>query len=229
MKTWFVTGAGTEIGKTHIAAAMLRTARNKGARVRAVKPLMSGFDPDALEKSDAGVLLAACGRPVSTQIIKSICLHQFVEPVSPHIAARAAGVTIEMSALVQFTKSCIDPSADMVLVEGAGGVLSPATETEAQADLAAALGLRAILVTSNYLGAISHTLTAMEALDRRGVGVDAIIVSQPAADDFAPDDLAGELRRWRREPILAAPHAENQEKLGGRILSTLDFEVVDAR
>ena len=141
LRSALVLGAGTEIGKTYVSAAILSAARADGLSVNACKPLMSGFDVDDLIHSDAGILLNACGLDATTENIDTICAYRFTEAVSPNIAARATRTVIEpyiIRALIE--KQCAAPSIDLTIIEGAGGVLSPLTDTLAQADFFATLG-----------------------------------------------------------------------------------------
>ncbi|MBI1364580.1 MAG: dethiobiotin synthase [Alphaproteobacteria bacterium] len=197
MTAYCVTGAGTEIGKTFVGAALLAARRAAGWKVRAVKPLMSGFSWARIEESDAGILLAACGEKIDRKTIDRICLHAFEEPLAPNVAARRAGVALDDDAILDFIRERISDPGVFALVEGAGGVMSPASDSMLQIDLLAALGLPVIFVAAAYLGAVSHSLTALEALDRRGLDVAALVVAQPRPDAPAPEELAGELLRWR--------------------------------
>ncbi|MEM9495768.1 MAG: dethiobiotin synthase [Pseudomonadota bacterium] len=221
MSAYFVTGSGTEIGKTYVSAAILKAARAAGRAVSASKPLMSGFTRSAIAESDAGLLLDACGEASTEANLARICLHNFEEPAAPNIAARNAGVALDDDALIRFVSRSAPSSDGLHLVEGAGGVMSPATDSLLQRDLAAALGAPAILVTINYLGAISHTLSAMEALDKVSVKTALVVVSQPTADVAPPGDIIPELAMWRGEPILAAPFGIDPLSLGGDILKIL--------
>lgn len=218
-----VLGAGTEIGKTYVACALLRQARAQGLSVRALKPVMSGCAPDDLAASDAGRLLAACGKAPSHENVGRICLHAFEAPLAPNVAARRAGVKLDYDSILAFTRQASE-EADLVLIEGAGGVLSPLTDTHLNVDLAADLGFPVILVTANYLGAVSHTLTAIEALEKRNIDIAGIAISQPT-DEFAdPADLAAELARWTNTPCVLFGHhpVDNaHQEEAGRMLSVL--------
>ena len=239
MSAYFVTGSGTEIGKTYVSAAILTAARAQGRSVSPVKPLMSGFSAGELGASDAGILAAACGLQPTPETIGDICLHSFEPPLAPNVAAREAGVKIDEDRLIHFAKERIPPPPALTLVEGAGGVMSPATDTLLQLDLAVRLELPAILVTASYLGAVSHTLSAVAALENAGVPIAAIVISQPRADEGDPDEFLPELARWCDHRLIPAAHGADPAMLGERILRALTaFEgepapapaaVIDAR
>jgi dethiobiotin synthetase len=198
----FVTAIGTDCGKTHVSAAVLRELTALGRPALALKPLMSGYSPAKLETSDAGRLLAALGRPVTAEAVAEICWKRFTEWSAPNVAARNAGVSLEYALLLEFVRSRLAAHEGAALVEGAGGVMSPLTDTHTNIDLIADLGLPVVLMASNYLGAVSHTLTALEALEHRKLAVAAIAVTQSLPNAGLAAPLIAELGRWTRHRIV---------------------------
>lgn len=189
MRQLFVTGAHTDVGKTYVACAMLRAARAKGLSVAALKPAVSGIDEADWAQSDPGRLLAAMGRPLTLAELDAIAPLRFTAPLSPPMAARLEEVDLRISTLTDFCRAGLAASAaDLMLVEGAGGVMSPMAEDGTGLDLMVSLGLPSVVVGGSYLGAISHTLTAIETLRARGLPIAAVVISQsgePDAPDFA--------------------------------------------
>jgi dethiobiotin synthetase len=218
-----VLATGTDIGKTHIACSLLATARAHGLCAAAFKPVMSGYSPDRLAESDAGRLALACGLEPTPEQIGDICLYAFEEPIAPNVAARREGVSIDFDTIVATARKKMDGHAGLFLVEGAGGVLSPINDLRSNADLAAALGIPSLLVTANYLGSVSHTLSAIEICQTRGIEIAAVIVSQPSPDHGMPAAFADELRRWTERPILSFEYCLDRanSKLLGSILDML--------
>jgi dethiobiotin synthetase len=100
----FITGTGTDIGKTWLACALLRHWRAQGLSPAAFKPVLSGFDPACPEASDAGALLAALGREVSATELDAIAPWRFAAPLSPDMAAACEGRSIDFGELVAFTR-----------------------------------------------------------------------------------------------------------------------------
>lgn len=203
MRQLFVTGAHTDVGKTYVACAMLRAARAKGLSVAALKPAVSGIDPADWTDSDPGRLLAAMDRPLTLAELDAIAPLRLAAPLSPPMAARLEGVDLRISTLTEFCRAGLAASAaDLMLVEGAGGVMSPMAEDGTGLDLMLALGLPSVVVGGSYLGSISHTLTALETLRSRGLPIAAVVISQsgePDAPDFAQTvasvaAFAGEVR-----------------------------------
>lgn len=186
-QTLFISGAHTDVGKTYVACAILRAARAKGLSVEALKPVVSGFDPQDWGQSDPGRLLAALGRPMTSETLDAISPLRFDAALSPPMAARLQGYDLRLGQLTDFCRAGLAASAaDLTLVEGVGGVMSPISEDATGLDLMLALGLPTVLVGGTYLGAISHTLTAIETLRARGLAIKAVVVSQ-SSDPDAPD------------------------------------------
>ncbi len=206
MKALFVAGTGTDLGKTHIACALLRAARARGARIDAFKPVVSGFDPDAPETSDPARLAVAMGRPDAWPEISP---RRFRAPLAPNLAAELEGQTLAMADLIADSRAWLaSRDVDLALVEGAGGVMSPLTDDATNLDLMRALGLPVLLVAGSYLGTVSHVLTALEVLRARDLAVAAIVVSESLdAPDLA--QTAAMLARFEtRAPIVVAPRDE---------------------
>jgi dethiobiotin synthetase len=207
----FVAGAHTDIGKTHVACALIRAAHAEGISCDAFKPVLSGFDPARAAESDAGRLLDALGR--SATDIDAISPLRFAAPLAPPLAARREGGRLTLADLLARCRDWIAASpAEVKLLEGAGGLMSPIAEDGLALDLPSELGLPSILVGGAYLGAVSHTLTALEVLRRRALPVIAVVVSEdadPAAPDFAETvelvtAFAGEV------PVMSARRADER-------------------
>lgn len=184
----FVAGAHTEIGKTHVACALLRSAREASLRVDALKPVVSGFDPDDWAQSDSGRLLAAMGVELRSGALDRISPWRYRAPLAPPMAARAERASLALEAVMGFCRGRIAESdAELIVVEGVGGLMSPIADDGLSLDLLLALAAPSILVGGAYLGGVSHTLTALEVLRSRGAPPAAVIVSEcddPAAPDF---------------------------------------------
>ena len=214
MSAFFVTAIGTDIGKTYASAALLRAAKQAGRTVSAVKPVMSGFGETALVESDAGQLLAAMGQKVTPDSVSEICLHRFEPPLAPNVAMRRAGLVQDYDQILAFARASIPrhPNA-FHLVEGAGGLMSPVTDAKLHSDFILDLGLPVILVAAGYLGAVSHTLTALDWLQTQRVPVKALIVSQPSAAAEPPEHLLHEVGLWSSVPSAALSYGAEANEI----------------
>jgi dethiobiotin synthetase len=179
----FVTGAGTEIGKTYVTCALARQLRAAGRAVRAFKPVATGMVPPAdpaFQASDTAQLLAAQGLPCDEATIAVCTPWRFAAPLSPDMAAAAEHRRFELAEISSWAHGAIQQlTADTtVLIEGVGGVMSPIASDALNIDLIAALACPAILVGGSYLGAINHTLTALAALRSRSISVGCLVVNE---------------------------------------------------
>lgn len=198
-----MTGTDTGVGKTWVSCGVLRAARAAGLRVAARKPAETGCDPDAsgrLVGADAVALHAAAG---ADEPLDAVCPIRLPDPLAPAFAARRAGVTIDES---QVVASCRRRAAevDLLLVEGAGGLLVPLAGRFTFADLARELGARLLLVVGARLGAINHALLTIEVAAARGIAVAGVVVNHfSTARDLATETLAESLRELTDVPLVA--------------------------
>ena len=196
MSAIFVTATGTDIGKTFVAAGLIRHFRATGRPVHALKPVATGFDPASAASSDPGVLLAALGKPATSRELENISPWRFSAPLSPDMAAQKEGRTIKFSELVAFCRRQIEQSAGTLLIEGIGGVMVPLDERHTVLDWIAALNIPVLLVTGSYLGTLSHTLTALDALHRRDLKLKALIINETPGATVSLSDTVATLGRF---------------------------------
>ena len=212
MSAFFITATGTDIGKTFVAAGLIRHWRGAGREAEALKPVATGFNAAATPTSDAGVLLAAMGRPMAVDEIEKLSPWRFSAPLSPDMAARKEGRTIDFDALVAFSRNAVASTRDILLIEGIGGVMVPLDEGHTVLDWLAATEIPAVVVTGSYLGSLSHTLTALHAMASRGVGVKALVVNETAGSTVPLADTVAALRNFARNiPIVAIPRVSAED------------------
>jgi dethiobiotin synthetase len=177
-----ITGTGTGIGKTVVTAAVAALAHARGARVAVVKPAQTGVHPGpGSDVPDALVIERLSG------VTDTHELARFPDPLSPEAAARVSGLPpLDLADAAEYIAK-LAASRDLVLVEGAGGLLvryNPAGAT--LADLAAMCGAPVLLVTAAGLGTLNFTALTCEALAARGLDLAGVVIGS-----------------WPREPGLA--------------------------
>jgi dethiobiotin synthetase len=196
MTVIFVTGTGTGVGKTLVTAALIRHLRATGHAVEAIKPLLSGFDPATAQASDPAVLLAALGRPASIEEIDRISPWRFAAPLSPDLAAKREGRTLDFHAVVEFSQRAVAARRGRLFIEGVGGIMVPLDARHTVLDWMSALKLPLLLVAGSYLGTISHTLTALAVLAQRNLDVAAVVVNESETSGAPLDDTVATIARF---------------------------------
>jgi dethiobiotin synthetase len=202
VKTCFVTSTGTGIGKTFTTCALIRQARARGLGVAATKPLISGFDKTKILESDTGAILEALGEPATPEAVARVSPWRFAAPLAPNMAAAAEGLSVDCDALFAHSRAFLAQPADVALIEGVGGVMVPLDDSKTVLDWIAACGCPVILVVGDYLGTISHTLTAIEVLRARGVALAAVIVSEGEGREVPFAATCADLSARLRVPVL---------------------------
>ena len=181
MSVLLVTGTDTGAGKTLVSAAIVAALAARGVRLGVAKPCETGCAPidpgaplGALHPEDAATLAAASG---NDDPLEMVCLYRFPEPLAPALAAERAGASIDVAHLVE-TLTARARRLDLLLVEGAGGLLVPLTHEVTFADLAHALGARVLLVVGSRLGAINHARLSLEVLKQRSIPTVGYVVNR---------------------------------------------------
>jgi len=201
----FVTGTSTESGKTFVAALIAQSLRAAGHRVGVYKPAASdcvkvGND---IISEDAAVLWEAAGRP---HTLDAVCPQRFQAVLAPHLAAKAEGRQIDSRMLRQGLETWTD-HCDVVVIEGAGGLMSPIGDQDFVADVATDLGYPLIVVVPNVLGCINLTMQTLiaAACYRDGMPVAGIVMTHPEGfdGDVSIKSNAEEIEKRSIAPMLA--------------------------
>ncbi|MFT5487196.1 MAG: dethiobiotin synthetase [Paracoccaceae bacterium] len=199
MPAVFVTASGTDIGKTYVAEALLGQWRAAGHTVAVLKPILSGYDQAEAPTSDTGRLLTAAGVEITSDSIDLVSPWRYAAPLSPDMAAAREGRSVPVDDVITYCAAAIAEAEEggmSLLIEGIGGVMVPLDATRTVADLIAALNIPAILVGGSYLGSLSHTLTAYEALRSRNIAVDCIVISETPDSDVPLAETRDVLARF---------------------------------
>lgn len=193
----FIAGTDTGVGKTSVSVAIVRSLVSRGLRVGVYKPVASGIGPEDTA-SDPRLLWEAAGRPLTEA---EVCPQRFRAPIAPPASALAEGRQVD-EGLLWSGFEVWSRWADVVVVEGAGGLFTPLSDRVLNVDLARRLGLPLVLVDAARLGAIGRTLAVREAAAARGLGLAAVVLShvQPLiATDTGPADPVSIARESRRD------------------------------
>ena len=200
----FITGTDTGVGKTAIAAGLVRGLVAQGLRVAVMKPVASGsdFTSEGLRNADALKLIEAANVTAPYETVNPYC---FEPPVAPHIAAQEAGTLID-TALVRDRFDSLAAAADYVVIEGVGGWLAPINDTQTVADLVRALGVPAVMVVGLRLGCLNHALLTQQSIESRGTRLAGWVANSidPAMARRA-ENLAALERLLARPPLAVVP------------------------
>lgn len=197
MKRFFITSSGTGIGKTMLTTALIRGLRAQGKTIIAQKPVISGWDE---ADNDSYAILDALGLERNQGNLDAITRYRFDAPISPDIAARNENNPIDFEVLRLFCTP--QESADIHIIEGAGGVMVPLNKNHLTIDLISAIQASAILVVGSYLGSISHTLTALSVLNSRNVKISGVVISASEQSAVLLGEMATTFKNFTAAPIF---------------------------
>ncbi len=207
----FITGTDTDVGKTIVTAGFLRQLRRAGVNAASMKPVQTGA-----EVSSDGILTAPDLRVhhkaaewVPPPGEADLMAPYLYEPAcSPHLAGRMAGSYPDIGHIADCARQ-LEERYEFLLVEGAGGVYAPLTESETMLDLMKALGYPVLLVAHRGLGTINHTLLSIEALRSAGLKIMGVVFNE--IEDVQPD-------------FIKEDNPETVKSFGGvEILGNIDF------
>ena len=202
-RIYFVSGIDTDVGKTVATGLMARHLASRGVDAITVKMVQTGcvgFSED-LERHRR-----MCGIPPMREDAEGLTAPQiFRFPSSPHLAARLEGRAVDLSRISECVEACA-ARREVVLVEGAGGLLVPLADDVLAADFAAARGWPLILVACGRLGAINHALLSIEAARARGMRLAGVVFNwHPAADPVIDEDAEAAVCAFLKKAGLRAP------------------------
>ncbi|MHB8862577.1 MAG: dethiobiotin synthase [Pirellulaceae bacterium] len=205
MRSFFITGTDTDVGKTMATAAICAMLRQKGLNSVPVKPVQTGCDrsDEGLTAPDLEFSLASCGMQLGREDRDALCLYRYQAACSPHLAAEIENNPIDPLRIIRAVKTLQARYANL-LVEGAGGILVPLTRSYLMLDLMQDLALPVILVSRPGLGAINHTLLSLAALRSRALAVAGVVFceTRKPARDYIEEDNRRAIAALGSVPIL---------------------------
>jgi dethiobiotin synthetase len=209
MKTLFISGNDTDVGKTYVGVSLVSALVQQGHQCVPRKPIESGCTETSqgLHPADASAYFEACQKLIP---LSEICPLRYVPAISPELAIRLANETVTVQTVVELCQPADPESCDYLIVEGAGGLYSPLCSDGLNADLAQALDAAVLVVINDRLGCINQTLLCLEALKARNLRPVAIVLNQcqPSADH----DMNNyeDLKLLLTLPIIIFPNAHAQ-------------------
>ncbi|MFO1322701.1 MAG: dethiobiotin synthase [Burkholderiales bacterium] len=215
----FVTGTDTGVGKTLVATALVRALAAAGVRVAGMKPVAAGIAPGADVNGDVAALAAADGLELPRADRNP---YAFAPPIAPHLAAREAGVTIDIAAIAAAWQR-IAAVAGAIVVEGAGGVLVPLGDDSDVLDVALRLRLPVLLVVGVRLGCLNHALLSAQAIRARGLALAAWVANRIDPAMARADDNVADLARRLRAPLIADLQWGSSPEFAPGALAALGF------
>jgi len=202
----FITSTGTDQGKTFVTTLLLQQLRAHSIRPTAIKPVISGFELG--EANDTTRILAASGQADCHNLshLDACSPWRFRAALSPDQAAEREGRPIDFDTVSRW---CLAQNA--MLIEGAGGLMSPLTRAHTNLDLAIALQRPVLLVSAIYLGCISHVLTALEVLKQRNLRCAGLIMTEPHPPILEATEVFASLKPQIHPdlPFFTLPHTPN--------------------
>lgn len=200
MSRYFITAAGTDIGKTYVSCSLAHQWHAAGKSLQVQKPVISGWDK---KDNDAKAMIEAAGQAYDDAAIAKAVRYRFFAPLSPDIAAARENQTIDYASLLSF---CASDGSDVQLIEGVGGTMVPLDDAHTVRDWIADLQIPAILVMGCYLGCISHTLTAVESLRAKNIPIALVILNEPGEPAIDPEETLASMKKFITEPIIRLPY-----------------------
>lgn len=215
----FITGTDTGVGKTFVAAGLIKAIRGKGINVCPMKPVETGcrIKKGRLVPADAVKLLKASGIEESLEAVNP---YRFRQPLAPAVAAENEGIVIKRSNIISAYKR-LSKSYDFIVIEGAGGIMTPVYKEYLCLDMIKNFALSVIIVSRPGLGTINHSLLTIEAARSRGVNVHGLIINHAAdkGKDLSEKSNPEIIESIGRVPILGIiPYLKNPASLRSQSL-----------
>jgi dethiobiotin synthetase len=223
---YFITGTDTGVGKTLVACALLRAYGARGVRAAGMKPVAAGAvrQGGRLVNEDVTALARASAVAAPHDLVNPYC---FEEPIAPHIAAAAAGVSIEIGRIDRALRALLR-LCELVVVEGAGGFRVPLGPAHDTSQLARALALPVVVVVGMRLGCLNHALLTADAVLQAGLPLAGWVANHVERDMPYADENVQALRERMPAPLVARiPYLESGDS--ARAAHALDLACLHER
>ncbi|MFY8349487.1 dethiobiotin synthase [Pseudoalteromonas sp. SSM20] len=211
MKSIFITGTDTEVGKTHVSSLLIKYIKQFQKAVTGFKPIAAGAERafGELVNEDALTLMESGNVALPYKLINP---YVFEPPIAPHIAAKQVGVTISKAELSQHLKVLNQQELDHLIVEGAGGWALPINDTDLLSEWVADEGLPVIMVVGLKLGCLNHALLTLSHIKQSGAKCVGWIANYVDEHMLEQDENLATLKARLDCPLLAiAPNTQNEK------------------
>ena len=219
MKSFFVTGVDTGVGKTVFTCALAHTLHSSGIDVGIMKPFATGLSRTGQYKSeDVELLIKYSGVSDPQQLVNP---YFFEIPASPYMAAKKLGKTINIDTVLSSFER-LESIHDVVIVEGIGGIMTPILKDYFVADLIKDLHLDSILVTSTKIGSVNHALLSIDACKKYGIRITGLVINE-ADSGYDVNDLESDLVSLSGVDVICKiPHVSDIES-ASKVLQQNNF------
>jgi len=196
-----VAGTDTGVGKTIVTCRLLAQLRQAGINALGMKPVASGLTQNNgyWTNDDVEAICQATGQDIDRAVMNPYAFEPFI---APHIAARQAGKSIDLGR-IEACYEQIRSQADMVVIEGAGGLMTPLNEQQTFIDLAERLSLSVILVVAIRLGCINHALLSTQAIVGAGIPLMGWVANYPDSPGERDTEVEGAIQSRLSAPLIA--------------------------
>ena len=211
-QSYFIIGTDTNVGKTYIASALVKEFVGLGFKTIGMKPVASGYqynENHELINEDVTALIKVSN---VTSTLDAINPYRFIPAIAPHIAAEQAGVSIDLEVIAN-AYQMLTRLAEVVIVEGAGGLLVPLNATQTLADLVKLLNIPIILVVGMRLGCINHALLTIELIKARGLNLAGWVANEIDPNMSMFEDNLSSLQQRISAPCLGVVRWQGQANL----------------
>lgn len=227
MKSYFISGTDTDVGKTYVTAGLARALVNQGNDVGVMKPFAAGSaQKTGFKSSDSEILVKAAKVNDSEDLVNP---QFFSIPAAPYTVSQNLGIKVDVPLVIK-NYNKLKNLHEILLVEGMGGIMTPILKNYFVVDLIKELNLDTIVVTRSRIGTVNHTLLTCNVCKQKGVNVKGIIINNFDSDGYNVDELTRDLESLLDIKVLGViPKIENFdiEKLGNLVSKNIDLQYLE--